>query len=316
MVKLKADQVGGWDRDNLAGFIAAGRRNSAFFSKMKHTVSMDTLADTVSGEDDEDGNTYDHHPAAHTRVDDVWRDDEAEVSGAVRTVPKGLVLPRTADYVGPDPARPLSCHECGAFRTVSARKGKCTRLQRPGAKPGTLATVHALGYCTLFRHKRAGAPLTRKGDFVTPGELLRKTNTMSRLPQVTPHHGSTPREETPAMPDFQEIYYQPDSDERKKREREQGRIRRRADSARNTAKYGFHGIAPQGDPEIRWEPDVNPVEHAGPKLGNRKPTVRADIDEDRIYAGSGYEEDEDDDEDDDDSPDDDERGRVDRKRGY
>jgi len=150
--------------------------------------------------------------------------------------------------------------------------------------------------------------LAVKGRFETPGELLRKAANMSRLPQVTPIGGSAPREETPALPDFQEIYYQPEDDERRKLEREQAETRRLADAARNTARYGIHGIAATpSTPQIRWEPEADPAEHTGPKLVNREPTVRADVDMDRIYAGSVYlrdaaseESDTEDDEDDDD----------------
>lgn len=129
-----------------------------------------------------------------------------------------------------------------------------------------------------------------RGNFIVPGELLRKAV-----------GGSAPREETPALPDFQEIFYQPESDERKQLEREQHETRRLADAARNTAKYGVHGAAPALTPRIRWERETDPTQHVGPRLAQREPTVRADVDQARLYAGNLRldSDDEDDDEDED-----------------
>lgn len=90
-----------------------------------------------------------------------------------------------------------------------------------------------------------------------------------------PVHGAAPVWETPAMPDFQYIYHQPESDERRKREAEQAAIRRRAGALRNRGVFGFHGTALPLSPELRYDPDQtlsHPAQQTNPRLGNRKPS--------------------------------------------
>lgn len=94
----------------------------------------------------------------------------------------------------------------------------------------------------------------------------------SPIPPST-SYGSAPRAETPPIPDFQDLYYQPETDERKKREAEAGANRRRATASRNRAVYGFHGTTQLGlDPELRYErPDDEAEAMHGEKIGQREP---------------------------------------------
>lgn len=66
--------------------------------------------------------------------------------------------------------------------------------------------------------------------------------------------GSPSRGASPApynsLPDYQEIYYQPQSDQRRQDEVESNANRRQAQAVRNREKYGFHGVASPGNAAV------------------------------------------------------------------
>lgn len=62
-----------------------------------------------------------------------------------------------------------------------------------------------------------------------------------------------------AVPDYGDIYYQPDDDPRREDESEAREVRRRAMGVANRGKYGFHGTADADDtPILRYESDDFP----------------------------------------------------------
>lgn len=62
-----------------------------------------------------------------------------------------------------------------------------------------------------------------------------------------------------AIPDYGDIYYQPDGDERKEDEAAARLNRREAMGVTNRGKYGFHGTAdPSDNPILRYESDDFP----------------------------------------------------------
>lgn len=77
-----------------------------------------------------------------------------------------------------------------------------------------------------------------------------------------------------SMPDFQEIYHQPEDSEQPKREREAAENRRRSMADKNKGKYGFHGEPPE--PQLRAEPlDYVPATQYGDRrLTDRPPKPR------------------------------------------
>lgn len=89
-------------------------------------------------------------------------------------------------------------------------------------------------------------------------------------------NGGGPRyyAEQSSMPDFQFIYHQPESDEKKKKEREAFEIRRRAMADKNKGKFGFHGEAPE--PQLRAEPSdfVPASQYGGRRLKDKAPKPR------------------------------------------
>jgi hypothetical protein len=104
------------------------------------------------------------------------------------------------------------------------------------------------------------------------------------VPTVAPIAGSSPRDETPSLPDYQEIYYQPPSDERRQLEEEQELTRRLATAKRNTGVYGFHGTGlPPSEPVLHYV--SNPQAHAGPLLSARRPLFEAKETDDQRRAG-------------------------------
>jgi hypothetical protein len=136
---------------------------------------------------------------------------------------------------------------------------------------GNHVASHLLGL-TGTADQNKPPPRQTKKSFVTPGELLRK--------EMGP--GSAPRDRTPAIPNFNELFYQPETDERKQREAEAAAIRRRAGAAQFRGRIGFHGAA-ELEPELRWEPH-DQADPRGPKLGQREPILVSEPIE-RIAAG-------------------------------
>ena len=85
--------------------------------------------------------------------------------------------------------------------------------------------------------QRLVAPLSKSGPYGFPGQR----GNWRAMPLVAPIAGSAPREDTPALPDFQDIYYQPKSSEHRKREAAQVTTRRLSDAKRVSGIFGFHG---------------------------------------------------------------------------
>lgn len=155
------------------------------------------------------------------------------------------------------------------------RCGQCSHFTAPSHCDAIQGSVEQHGYCVLFRNKDFVA---EKSLLVRPRQRIDIRNLekgMSRFAQVTPQ-GSAPRQETPPMPDFQGIYFQPETQESKKREREQQETRRRSMAYRNKGRFGFHGEAMHLKPELRYETDEflnNTITE--PRPGNKKPKLIA-----------------------------------------
>lgn len=132
--------------------------------KMKHDVSFGEMSELLIGDDDgAEESGYDTHPAAHARVDDLWRDDPVRFNGRVLIVPKDLTTPEHAVFADDIRSeRPLHCGNCAAYSGGKKLTGKCSRIQSPGHEPGKLLKVHFFNTCTIHRHNEAGAPLEGK----------------------------------------------------------------------------------------------------------------------------------------------------------
>jgi len=102
--------------------------------------------------------------------------------------------------------------------------------------------------------KKAAEALARKTKKSMGPTLVVKArgNTFMTHVPVAPQAGSAPRFHTPPIPDFQEIYCQPDDTAKQRKEREQGETRRRAEAERNRGKYGMHGSPIGLKPVLRW----------------------------------------------------------------
>lgn len=105
---------------------------------------------------------------------------------------------------------------------------------------------------------------------------------------MTPQAGATSTAPTPALPDYGEIYYIPKDDPRRKLEHEQEVTRRKANSQRNSARFGFHGEPT--DPVVRYESEDEP--HLANVKIARSPKLVARTQKQRMYAGKDVEVDE------------------------
>jgi hypothetical protein len=113
----------------------------------------------------------------------------------------------------------------------------------------------------------------RKSTLVVP---LSKAGAVGPVPTIAPIHGSAPRAETPPMPDFQEIYYQPKDRSTRKVEEAHQQNRRAAAAHRTTAAYGFHGVATRPhEPVLHYVPTDAPA---------RRPTASFDSEQKRRMA--------------------------------
>jgi len=136
------------------------------------------------------------------------------------------------------------------------------------------------------------------------GELKKKLP-FSALPLTAPTHGPAPVWERQPTPDFADIYFQPESDERNKLQREQRRNRRMANAARNAGISSFHGETHDGEPELRYDPEttLNVAATYGQAPGRKQRTALVVPKRmDRLAAGttdqgSTYKDDPDEDED-------------------
>jgi hypothetical protein len=143
----------------------------------------------------------------------------------------------------------------------------------------------------LFR-TFAGSELLQK--MITPeGEPLQKKLPYSALPITAPTHGAAPVWESQDVPDYADIYFQPESDKRNRIEREHQNVRRRANAKRNAGIYSFHGEPNRMEPALRYDPDKTlsqPMDTVAPnrvgseRRGKAKLVVSAKLD--RLRAGA------------------------------
>jgi hypothetical protein len=180
------------------------------------------------------------------------------------------------------------CDNCAAYGD-----GRCDKL-RPTGKLVGRARVDAKGYCSLWSPSAAHTHKSTSPKTIVPVERLRwrgnpkiiqvqNVTTLGvlakagRYAQVTPTHGSSPRWETPPIPDFQDIYFQPESDKRNKLQREHQENRRMAVAQRNAGVYGFHGEVNRLDRQLRYEPAQSlsqPLDVVDPqRLGRRSKAI-------------------------------------------
>jgi hypothetical protein len=119
--------------------------------------------------------------------------------------------------------------------------------------------------------------------------VMRERELQKSAGLLTSGAGATPAPYDP-VPDYAEIYYQPESDERRQDESDAAAVRRRAMGQANRGKYGFHGTAdPSNTPQLRYEMDDYPnserreegMMHFKPNaIGEYTQPVSDDIDED------------------------------------
>lgn len=83
--------------------------------------------------------------------------------------------------------------------------------------------------------------------------------------------GASPAPRDP-IPDYADIYYQPEDSPNRERERAAGENRRVSLSARNRGKFGFHGEA-SVEPELRYERDDYPM--TARRGHKQSPSIRA-----------------------------------------
>jgi hypothetical protein len=202
--------------------------------------------------------------------------------------------------------RSQRCAGCSHYQREGRRhQGKCGTVH-PVGKPHRKLVVQSNGYCMLWsgmqksesrpqtivpldRLSYRGKMRTVRTRKLTTIDALEKKLPYSTLPVTAPTHGSAPRWETPPIPDYQEIYFQPDSDERKKKDREHQITRKLATAKRNIGVYGFHGEERADHPELRYEPDEslsNPSIQNPTRPAVRKPIVKAPKLLGRLAAGS------------------------------
>jgi Protein of unknown function (DUF5661) len=215
------------------------------------------------------------------------------VRGSVGTLRYEVALDKRvpmdeALYQAPDARlrapRTQRCAECLHFERIGQRRsGKCSALQ-DDVNARHRATVEGDGYCILFRPDE-----TVKSLAVHPRRMVMLRDLVKGFgaPDVQAR-GSAPRWETPPIPDYQDIYYQPEDDEKKKKEREQQETRRRSVQRRNRGVFGFHGLAYRGKPDLRYDPEdtLASVDAQAPKRpGNCKPLLVAQKMLPRFEAG-------------------------------
>jgi hypothetical protein len=99
--------------------------------------------------------------------------------------------------------------------------------------------------------------------------------------------------ESQDVPDYADIYFQPESDKRNRIEREHQNVRRRANAKRNAGIYSFHGEPNRMEPALRYDPDKTlsqPMDTVAPnrvgseRRGKAKLVVSAKLD--RLRAGA------------------------------
>ena len=185
-------------------------------------------------------------------------------------------------------------YSSAAYDYVAARE-QYRAAQKLGA-PGLVGKIEQLDdklyelneleYQAAAKHRAAhGIP---RG--IRPEGKIKKargSTYMTHIP-VKPQAGSAPRFHTPPIPDFQDIYHQPESKEKDKLELEQRETRQRGAAQRNRGKYGFHGTPLPLKPVLRWGDEDSAVGssavHDPKRLDQRKPRKSPKLDADRRAA--------------------------------
>jgi len=125
---------------------------------------------------------------------------------------------------------------------VGVQKPKRTKPAKPARPAKPAAPVVAFATHAAFEREieEMYAPIVGKAGASVYGGL-----------------GASPAPRDP-IPDYADIYYQPDDSPNRERERAANESRRASVSARNRGKFGFHGEA-QVEPELRYERDDYPM---------------------------------------------------------
>lgn len=116
-------------------------------------------------------------------------------------------------------------------------------------------------------------------------KLVVKSTMFSALPVMPPIGGASgPGDKTPAMPDWESIYYQPEAKKRMKKEAEQSLARRRS-LYRDFQYSGFHGRPADDKPILRYLPDRSLVVDVAIKPVHFLTSKQIKQAHDRIRAG-------------------------------
>lgn len=153
----------------------------------------------------------------------------------------------------------------------------------------------------------------QNGELRHPG--MRKASVAQQIPLVAPIGGASPAK-TPELPDFHDLYFQPESMQRMKGEFEAGVRRRRSMATWFQGRLGFHGGLPEDEPEIRYEPNtaLSNIDTIDPNRPGKRPPRMTTIGElKRLAAGTTTHEADEDDEDEDEE--DNKRKRRKKRRG-
>ena len=239
----------------------AGKRVKALMIQLEHAVRRGR-AGRSSGKD-----TRKDDMTAAEALKKIMRDFNSAAAPASVLGPElGGILKPDKEVEGND----ASARAAAAERRKSAPKKK-------GAKPprGEKGEKAPKGKKPPKRGKKG-----RKAK--APRKKLKKA-----LPTMPPIGGSAPRDETPAIPDFQGLFFQPETDERRQRNRNIELNRREAVAKRNAGRFGFHGLSSvQHEPAVRYEPNPENNPPGGKRISSRGPVVRADQATPRLAAGS------------------------------
>lgn len=134
------------------------------------------------------------------------------------------------------------------------------------------------------RKPKAEAPMERS---ITPTLLKAAIGGQPQpMPSIGPTYGAAPGQRA-SIPDYQSIYFQPPSDDRKRREEEAEAVRRQADADVSSRAHGFHGTGDvRLDPTLLYVPAVRTMAAVGgPQIAQRAPMVVADHARPRLQAG-------------------------------
>lgn len=120
-----------------------------------------------------------------------------------------------------------------------------------------------------------GAELVRATTFA---DLQKSMLAQRQSNAAGPQNGVSP------LPDFQAIYYGPETDQKQLDERKARLARMRAGSRQFTAAFGWHGQLPADSPQLRYEGQKEVPQDS--KSGPKTPTIRSEKLKGRLGAGS------------------------------